>query len=80
MDLLSPAHVDRIHAETDAMGVNRNFLALPMASGREDRVAILPDGRLFIRCPPLDRFEAFVGGLRERLTRLDLARCRRPNL
>ena len=79
MDLLMPAQIERIYAVTAAQGCNRNFVVVPLATGPVEALMILPDGKVYLRSPPLTQFEDWLAGLPARVAKLDLARSRRPD-
>jgi len=72
--LLTPDQIRRIYDATDSLGINRQWVVVPLGRSTEGREMVLPDGRVFIGVPEEAAFEAWIAGLQGRLGKLDLSR------
>ena len=72
--MLTPDQVRRIHDATDAFGLNRQWVVVPLATAAEGRELVLPDGKVFIAVPAGAPFEGWISGLPGRLAKLNLVR------
>ena len=76
--LVTPQQLEQIHNTTDAFRLNRDFVIVPVKSSRESgRELVMPDGKLLIRPPVPDAFDAWFVGLADRLAKMDLAKVPR---
>jgi hypothetical protein len=76
VDILTAEQIDRIYGITRTLGVNPNYVIVPLKAVDEGRESIMPDGKLLVRGPAGAKFEPWLEGLRERLLRMDLSRTR----
>ncbi len=74
MDLLTAAQVERIHEATDALGLHRTWVVVPLAASATPMERLLPDGKVLICAPPGAAFDGWIADLGRRLTDLDLSR------
>src|SRR5206468_2362594 len=79
MKLLTPDQVGRIYDVTDSLGINRQWVAVPLGRATEACEMVLPDGRVFIGVPEEGAFEAWIAGLSGRLAKLDRSRTPPPD-
>lgn len=77
MELLTAANVERIYEVTDALGLHRDWVIVPLACAEVETEMILPDGKLLLRPPRRARFERWLDGLPGRLPDLGLDRTAR---
>lgn len=77
MEVLTEAQVRCIREVTDALGLDWNFVVVPLAAREKGLEQVLPDGKLLIRAPGGASFEPWRAGLRARLEALDLGRTPR---
>ncbi len=77
MELLTPGQIGRIHEITDALGLHRTWVTVPMAASASPGERMMPDGKVLILAPAGAAFETWVADLRQRLLRLDLSRAAR---
>ena len=72
--LVTPEQVERIHRETDLLGLSRDAVVVPLVvqpgPGFEK---VLPDGKLLVQ-PPSAEFESWFKGFAGRLALTDLAK------
>ena len=76
MDLLTAEQVERIHRVTDALDLHRDWIVVPLNAG-DGTETQQPDGKIILRPPVDEQFEAWLGGLRGRLEKLELGRVPR---
>lgn len=74
---VTPEQIERIHQVTDTFGLFRDAVVVPLVGRDPGMEQILPDGKLLIRPPSGKAFEAWYGGLADRLADLDLRRTAR---
>lgn len=74
MKILTADQVRRVYETTDSLGLNRQWLVIPLARQPEGIERILPDGKIYITVPEAAAFEEWIGGLSARLSRLNTAR------
>ena len=79
MPVLTGQQIDRILELTDALGLHRNWVIVPLYAGVEGVEYVQPDGKLLIRAPGGASFESWFGGLRRRLETMDLGKVARSN-
>jgi hypothetical protein len=77
MELLSAEQVEQIYRITDQLGIQRDWVVVPLGAADKDVELLHPDGKLLIRPPRGEDFDAWLRGLRERLETLDLGRAAR---
>ena len=77
MELLSAEQVEQIYRITDRLDLNRDWVVVPLNAADHEVELLQPDGKLLIRPPRGAAFDAWLGGLAERLERLDLGRAAR---
>ena len=77
MELLSAEQVERIYRVTDQLGLNRDWVVVPLNAADHGVELLHPDGKLLIRPPRGEAFESWLQGLRDRLAALDLGRAAR---
>ncbi len=77
MELLTAEQVERIYQVTDQLGLQRDWVVVPLNAADHDVEMLHPDGKLLIRPPRGEAFDAWLQGLRERLEALDLGRAAR---
>lgn len=76
MDRVGPAEIQRILAVTDAMGLHRESVVVPLGTRGTGALRLTMGRRLEIIAPEAN-FDAWVATLRERLEALDLTSLRR---
>jgi len=77
MELLTSEQIERVYAITDALGLHRTWVTVPMAAGATPGEWMMPDGKVLI-CPPAGpSFETWLSDLRQRLLALDISRAAR---
>jgi len=79
MDVLTAGQVDRVYALTDSLELNRDWVVVPLGAHETGIEMTLPDGKILIRPPAGDAFDAWFAGLRRRLEGLDLERALRAS-
>jgi hypothetical protein len=77
MELLTADQVERIYRVTDGLGLNRDWVVVPLNAAEHGVELLHPDGKLLIRPPRGEAFDAWLAGLAERLQTLDLGRAAR---
>jgi hypothetical protein len=77
MELLTAEQVEQIYGVTDQLGINRDWVVVPLNAADHDVEMLHPDGKLLIRPPRGEAFESWLKGLRDRLDTLDLGRAAR---
>lgn len=78
-ELLTPAQVQRIFDVTDALGLHRNWVVVPLLAATRGEETILPDGKLLLGPPGGGAFEPWISSLRARLESMDLSRTPRAH-
>ncbi len=63
MDVVSFAQISRILELTDSLGVNREWVEIPLSPERPGRVRRLPNGKLEIVVDADRPFEEWLGSL-----------------
>lgn len=79
MELLTAEQVERVYRVTDGLRLHRDWVVVPLNGLEEGKEIVLPDGKILLRPPAGERFEAWVQGLPERLAALDLSRAARSH-
>jgi hypothetical protein len=79
VDVLTAEQVERVHSVTDSLGLNRNWIVVPLPAAEAGRERIMPDGKVLIAAPGGTAFDAWFSGLRDRLSELDLSRTPRAH-
>ncbi|MBI2932288.1 MAG: hypothetical protein HYY16_11605 [Planctomycetes bacterium] len=79
MKLLSSQQVQRIYEVTDGLGVHRNWVVVPLATGAGGAQRVLPDGKVLVVAPTEHAFEAWLPELRRKLCDLNLSRTPRQD-
>lgn len=69
--------MQQILAVTDALGIHRESVAVPLAARGAGGLRLTPGGRLEIVAPADTDFDAWLRALPERLRTLDLSTLRR---
>ena len=77
MDPIRPEHMRRILDVTDALGIHRESVRVPLARQGAGSARVLPDGRLEIVAPLAQDLDSWLHDLPQRLSALDLSRVRR---
>ncbi|HVE38673.1 MAG TPA: hypothetical protein VNM14_02215 [Planctomycetota bacterium] len=75
MEILTAEQIERIYRVTDQLGLSRDWVVVPLNAAESGVELVHPDGKLLIRPPRGEAFEAWLGGLSERLQALDLGRA-----
>ena len=76
---IGPAEVRRILAVTDALGLHREAVSIPLAPRGAGSVRVTPAGRVEIVVAAEVEFETWLAELESRLRSLDLAAIRRSS-
>lgn len=71
MRILDQATMGRVFDVTDALGLSREALTVPLAFAGEGEVRRLPSGRYEITLPDADDLGPFLAALPERLRAID---------
>ncbi|MFN3484232.1 MAG: hypothetical protein ACK44W_01930 [Planctomycetota bacterium] len=80
-ELLTDAEAERIYRVIDSLGFDRDGFILPLKTASEGRIFPMPDGRVLLRAPGGEGFDAWLADLPARLREADLSRVpRRRNL
>jgi hypothetical protein len=66
----------RILELTDALGIHREAVTVPLARKGAGSIALLPAGKLQIICPDNVVFDEWLDDLRVRLGKMDLSTLR----
>ncbi|MHC4607607.1 MAG: hypothetical protein ACYTAF_11885 [Planctomycetota bacterium] len=74
---LTSEQVHSVFDVTDALGLHRNWVVVPLAASDEPVELIMPCGKVLIRPPGGDAFDPWLEGLRGRLRKLDMHRVPR---
>ncbi len=78
-EVLSAGQIERVYRLTDALLLNRDWVVVPLRGSDAGLEMAMPDGKLLIRPPAGPAFDAWFGGLKERLQALDLDRALRAS-
>lgn len=76
-ELLTDAEAERIYRVIDSLGCDRDGFILPLKTAPEGRMIPMPDGRILLRAPGGESFEAWLADLPARLREADLSRVPR---
>lgn len=79
MKLLSADQARRIYDVTDALGLNRQWIVLPLGRSSKAVERMLPDGKVFISVPEGAAFETWLSGLSGRIAALQTNRTPRTD-
>ena len=77
MDSVGPREIMLILSVTDALGLHREAVAIPLWTEAEGRLRVTGGGRLEITAPACGDFEAWLAALPAALHKLDLSAVRR---
>lgn len=77
MQTVGGAEIRRILAVTDALGVHREAVSIPLRPQGEGGLRVTPARRLEIIVPSEGDFEAWLGGLPAAIQALDLSGVQR---
>lgn len=75
--MFGPKEIQRILDTTDALGLSREWVIIPLHNTGEGEVRIVGDGRLRITAPQDDRIDDWIRELPGALRALDLSRIPR---
>lgn len=78
-EILSAENIERVYRLTDALLLNRDWVVVPLRGSDDGLEMVMPDGKLLIRPPAGPGFDAWFGGLKDRLQALDLDRALRAS-
>jgi len=70
VEAVTPAEIEQILTITDAMGVHRESVVIPLPKRRPGGVRRRPDGKLEIVVDADQSFEDWLGGLQQRVQAL----------
>ena len=76
-EVLTEADVERIYRVVDDLLLDREWVVIPLMCAEHGLEMQQPDGHILVRPPGEGRFEAWIGGLADRLSALDLGRVQR---
>lgn len=79
MQPLAPQDIGRILAVTDALGLHRESIRIPLARRAAGSVRVTDSGQVEIVAPEGGGLEAWLAGLAATLRALDLSRVRRAS-
>jgi hypothetical protein len=79
MDVLSEAQVRKVYELTDSLMLNRDWVVVPLVGSPRGVEMLMPDGKILVRPPGGDGFDAWFTGLKTRLESLDLSRALRAS-
>ncbi len=68
MKAVTLREIERIFAVTDALGISREALVIPLRTESPGRIGILPNGKLEIVVERDSEFDQWLAGLEERIT------------
>lgn len=77
MDSVGPPEIGRILEVTDALGLHREAVTVPLWTEGQGRLRVTPGGKLEITAPAQGDFEAWLAALPATLAAMDLSRVRR---
>ena len=76
-EVLTEADVERIYRLVDGLGLDRDYVIIPLMCAERGLEMQQPDGRIIVRPPGDAGFEGWIGGLADRLSALDLGRVQK---
>lgn len=76
-ELLTDFEAERIYRAVDALGLDRDGFILPLKTAPEGKIVPMPDGRILLRAPGGESFEAWLADLPARLREAGLSRLPR---
>lgn len=80
IQLLSAEDVERIYRETDSLELHRDWVVVPLNCAATGSEQVLPDGKILIRAPGVEAFEAWLKDLPIRLVEMGLSRTPRRSV